>query len=154
MAKRCPKCATELPDEANVCSSCGASLNANPTPINNVGGGAGLIQKREIALAIILSIVTCGIYGLYWFVCMTNDANKVSGEDSPSGGVALLLSIVTCGLYSIYWCYKMGKKLATAQEKHGRTVEDNSVLYLILTIVGLSIVSWGLIQNELNKFAE
>ena len=154
MAKRCPKCATELPDDANVCSSCGANLNAGPAPVANAAGGTGLIQKREIAIAIILSLVTCGIYGLYWFACMTNDANKVSGEDSPSGGMAVLLSIVTCGLYSLYWVYKMGKKLNAAGTRHGRSVEDNSVLYLVLSIFGLSIVSWCLIQNELNKFAE
>lgn len=29
-----------------------------------------MIKRREIALAIILTIVTCGIYGMYWFVIM------------------------------------------------------------------------------------
>ena len=50
-----------------------------------------MTTKRSIALCIILSIVTCGIYGIYWFICVTNDTNVVSGHasDGTSGGVGL-----------------------------------------------------------------
>lgn len=34
-----------------------------------------MIQQRNIALCIVLSIVTCGLYGLYWYVCLTNDTS-------------------------------------------------------------------------------
>lgn len=33
-----------------------------------------MIQKRNIAMYIILSIVTCGIFGIYWFICLTDDS--------------------------------------------------------------------------------
>ena len=57
-----------------------------------------MTTKRSIALCIILSIVTCGIYGIYWFICVTNDTNVVSGHasDGTSGGVAFILSVITC----------------------------------------------------------
>lgn len=29
-----------------------------------------MIKERSIVLYIILSIITCGIFGLYWFVCI------------------------------------------------------------------------------------
>ena len=38
------------------------------------------INKRNLAVSIILSIVTCGIYGIYWFVVLTDDAKNVSGD--------------------------------------------------------------------------
>lgn len=30
-----------------------------------------MIQQRNIAVCIILSIVTCGIYGIYWFIVLS-----------------------------------------------------------------------------------
>lgn len=112
------------------------------------------MQKRNIAVNIILSIVTCGIYGLVWFVQMTDDAANASNDHTMTGGVALLLSIVTCGLYRIYWAYKIGKLLLTANEEKGIIASDNSVLYLILEILGLNIVNCCLIQSELNRLAD
>ena len=68
------------------------------------------ITKRNLATCIILSIVTCGIYSLYWFIVITDDAKNASNDVSgASGGTALLLSIVTCGIYGIYWAYKQGE---------------------------------------------
>ena len=112
------------------------------------------IQKREIVTAIILSIVTCGIYGIYWMICINNDVKTVSGDDSlPTGGMLILLTIVTCGIYGIYWIYKVGKDMATAQTKCGLPAKDNSVLYLVLELFGLGIVNYILIQNDLNDIA-
>ena len=56
--------------------------------------------------------MTCGIYGIYWFIVLTDDARLASGDQqAPSGGIAFLLTLVTCGIYGIYWAYKMGKTL-------------------------------------------
>ena len=50
------------------------------------------INKRNLAVSIILTIVTCGIYGIYWFIVMTDDTKNVSGDiNGASGGVAFLL---------------------------------------------------------------
>lgn len=32
-----------------------------------------MIKNRNVALYIVLSIVTCGIFALYWFVCLADD---------------------------------------------------------------------------------
>ncbi len=113
-----------------------------------------MIQKRDIVLAIVLSIVTCGIYGLYWFVVLTDDANRISEDDTTSGGISLLLTIITCGIYGIYWSYKMGKKIYDAGQNYNKNIPDNSILYLILSLFGFSIINYCLIQSDLNKFSE
>ena len=60
------------------------------------------INKRNLAVSIILTIVTCGIYGIYWFIVMTDDTKNVSGDiNGASGGVAFLLTLVTCNIYDI-----------------------------------------------------
>lgn len=109
-------------------------------------------EERNIAMAVILTIVTCGIYGIYWFVKMTDEVKEASNDtEMQSGVLALVLTLVTCGLYGLYWAYKMGKLLETAQQNHGLTAKDNSVLYLILEFFGLGIVDYCLIQNDLNE---
>lgn len=113
-----------------------------------------MATNRNIAVCIILSLVTCGIYGIYWFIVMTNDVNSASGVEDTSGGVAFLLTLVTCGIYGWYWAYKMGEKLDKAKNDRNIPSSNSGVLYLILCIFGLSIITYALIQNDLNKLAE
>ena len=112
-----------------------------------------MIQQRNIAVCIILTIVTCGIYGIYWFICLNNDANTASNTFGTSGGVAFLLTIITCGIYGWYWAYKQGEKIDAAKANRGLPSGSNGVVYLLLSIFGLAIVAWALMQNELNQLA-
>lgn len=115
-----------------------------------------MIKERNIAVCIILSLITCGIYGIYWFVVLTDDAVRANNnkEYQTTGGVAFLLSLVTCGIYGIYWNYKMGKALYSAKLDANKPANDNSVLYLILSIFGLGLISYCLMQSELNDLAK
>ncbi len=114
-----------------------------------------MIEKRDIAINIILTIVTCGIYGIYWFIVLTDDVKIVSKDDKmPSGGLAFVFTLISCGIYGIYWAYKMGELMKTAQEQNSVEVKDNAVLYLILQLFGLGIVNYALIQSDLNVIAE
>lgn len=114
------------------------------------------MKERNIALCIFLSIITCGIYALYWYACMTNDAVKANNgkEYNTSGGMMILYYLITCGIYGIYWYYKMGKALYSAKQDKGMNSSDNSILYLILGILGFGIISNCLIQSELNQLAK
>ena len=119
-------------------------------PMGNVSG----IQERNIVTAIILSVVTCGIYGLYWMYALTEDTNHFATDPNPvSGGTALLLSIVTCGIYTWYWMYKRGEYIDNYYTQRGLPPQSNSILYLVLSICGLGIVSYCLMQSEVNKIA-
>ena len=96
----------------------------------------------------------CGIYGIYWFICITDEVNAVSEENGTTGGLAFLFTLLTCGIYGIYWAYCNGQKLAKAGNKYNKAIGDNAVLYLILQIVGLGIVNYCLMQNDLNRFSK
>lgn len=112
-----------------------------------------MVKEKNIALCVILSLVTCGIYGIYWFVTLTDDTNTISGEEGTSGIVAFLLTLVTCGIYGLYWAYKCGEKIDNAHQNRGEAASNGGVLYLILYIFG-GIIAYALIQNEVNKFAD
>lgn len=121
--------------------------------IKNLYEGAFImIQQRNIAVCIILSFITCGIYGFYWLACLTNDANTVSGTNGTSGGMTVLLTIVTCNIYGLYWGYKQGEKIDLAKQKRGIPSSNSNVLYLLLCLF-IPIVAWVLMQNELNNLA-
>ncbi len=111
------------------------------------------MKQRSIGICILLSIITCGIYGIYWFIVLTDEVNAVSGQNNAtSGGVAFLLTIITCGIYGYYWAYKMGDKLNQAKAQRNMPIDSNMpIIYLLLEIFGLGIIGWALMQDNLNK---
>ena len=110
------------------------------------------MKKRNVALCVIFTIITCGIYGLYWMAQINNCVNELADPPKKTGGgVAVLLTIVTCGLYGIYWAYKMGGLLDAALAKRSMPTQNRSVIYLILQVIGLGFVGWILMQNTINS---
>lgn len=112
------------------------------------------IQKRSIGLCIVLTIVTCGIYGLYWLYCLAEDVNLATARpNAPSGGLVLLLTIVTCDIYGLYWLYRAGDDLDRQRVNQGQAAGHLGILYLLLGIFGFGIISYALMQSELNEYA-
>ena len=62
------------------------------------------IQPRNMVVSIILTIVTCGIYGVYWFIVLTDEMNRLTNDEKNlSGLLSFVLTLVTCGIYSFIW---------------------------------------------------
>ncbi len=181
----CKNCGAQNADGTKFCTSCGSPLeqpagynnnnasqntnqydNAqqqfnyqqnggmNPPPNASYMPFMG-IPERNIVTCILLSIITCGIYELYWLYQLTEDTNKISGNpNATSGGMVILFWIITCGLYGLYWMYKRGEFIDNYHMQRGMPGGSNSILYLVLDIFGLGIVSVCLMQNELNKISK
>lgn len=111
-----------------------------------------MVQRRNIALCIIFSLITCGIYEIYWLICLANDVNTVSDVQDTSGIAVFLLTLVTCGIYGLYWAYKCGEKIDIAKQKRGIPASNGGILYLLLYIFG-GIIAYAIIQNEINNLA-
>ena len=110
-----------------------------------------VIQPKNLAMCIILSVLTCGIYSLFWVYSIAEDMNAVTGDrNAPGGGMVILLSLVTCGIYEIVWLYRQGEKLDNIKIARGQAAGNSSILYLVLALVGLGIVAYALIQDEIN----
>lgn len=107
-------------------------------------------KVRGVAEVIIFSVITCGIYSLYWLYKFAEELKFFLGDESIKPGIDLLLCIV-CFPYAIYWFYKYGKLLSEAQRRAGLPAEDNSVLFIILSIFGLSIINIAIMQSSANK---
>lgn len=131
--------------------------NMNPTPnVNNQNYNFGsMVQPRGIGMSLLLTLVTCGIYGIYWLYCMVRDVNTLAmsqnKETSAEAGMVVLLSIVTCGIYLIYYFYKAGKILSSLSYKNGMHPNDDGIIMMVLSILGLSLVSYCILQNTINE---
>lgn len=113
-----------------------------------------MVKEKNLAVAIILSFVTCGIYQLIWWNDITNDVDTVAeNPNKRNGGLVILLSIVTCGLYSIYWWYQNGQLMESANQKSNIATTSNAILFLILSLVGFGWLNCVLVQSDLNKYA-
>ncbi|MGN0940560.1 MAG: DUF4234 domain-containing protein [Selenomonadaceae bacterium] len=114
------------------------------------------MEKRGIVKAIIFSFITFGIYGVYWFYKLTNEAHQVVGRNTTaSGGWALLYTFITLGIYYIYWSYKMGESITEAKRMRGmHTSGNDTILYLILSLFGAGIVTQVLLQDSINDIID
>lgn len=106
------------------------------------------IKKRNIVTCILLSLITCGIYAIYWVIVMTSEAVKVK-DPSDSG----ILEIVLMLVLPFLGFFLAEKKLAEGCAAKGIAHEDRSIIYLILGLVGLTIVNYCMMQNDLNNLA-
>ncbi len=158
--ERCSSCGKEIPQGALFCSGCGRSTGA---PQGNVGyGNASKPQGQEpqagsfvsnIALDIILSIITCGIYWFFWQARQMRALNHLLKEQRFSFVLWFFVSIITCFLFNVYYEYIMAQAIVEIQKRDGMAASnDLPVLSLVLSLFGLHVVVDAIQQNELNKF--
>jgi len=112
------------------------------------------MEKRDVAVAVILTIVTCGIYGIYWSYKIAEgfDVTPTESRVTTTPGTTILLWIVTCGIYGYYCYYKWGCASVEISARYGRRSEDKGILYLVLAIFGLTIINNALIQSDFNTW--
>ncbi len=108
---------------------------------------------RSIVTDLLLTVITCGLYGLYWQYKQMETLNAWLRRKDFSFGLWLLLSIITCGIFAIYYEYKMAKGINEIQELNSmRVASDLPIICLVLSIFGLAFVSLAIQQLEINKF--
>jgi hypothetical protein len=106
--------------------------------------------ERNPIVVVLLTLVTCGIYGLYWMYVSRLEVKNYLENTTISPGVELLLAVV-CFPFVYIWYYKMGQDVAKMQEKAGLPGKDQSMLFLVLSFFGLGLVANYIIQENLNE---
>ena len=93
-----------------------------------------ITTTRSLVTYILLSIVTCGIYGLYFTYALARDMNEMcegDGENTPGLLPFILLSLVTCSIYQFYWYYKLGNRIQANCAKREINVTENGTTILL-----------------------
>ena len=120
-----------------------------------------MIKERSIVLYVLLTVITLGIFGIYWIYAMGKDIKTLNANSEPRNpGLFALLTVITCGIFLIYVCDRYPKCIVEVQEQRQMVVNDISTMTLVLAICGvfvsgiLHLVNFGLIQNQVNLLAE
>jgi hypothetical protein len=98
------------------------------------------MKNRNPALVLILSLITCGIYGIVWYV-KTKEEMKSKGADIPT---AILLIIPFVNLFWL-WKYSSGVEQVTSG---GFGAAVSFLLLLFTGPIGMAVV-----QSQFNKLA-
>lgn len=110
--------------------------------------------SANIPLYLILTLVTAGIFNLFWNWRQMQACNALLGRREFSWLRWVVLSLLTFLLYHIYYQYKMGAAIVEIQRRQGEPVfEELPLVSLLATIFGFSIAADCIHQYELNKLA-
>ena len=91
----------------------------------------------NIALDVIFSIITCGIYWFFWQARQMRALNHLLKEQRFNFLLWFLVSIITCFLFNVYYEYIMAQAVVEIQKRDGREPSnDLPVLSLVLSILG------------------
>ncbi|MDA3938413.1 MAG: DUF4234 domain-containing protein [Spirochaetia bacterium] len=100
-----------------------------------------MVKNRNIAMVYILSIITFGIYGIYWTVVTKNEINGL-GAEIPTAWLIII------PIANIYWMYKYCEGFSEKVKK-----DNNPILWFVLYIL-IGIIIPAIVQSELNKLAK
>ena len=109
------------------------------------------INKRKIGLCILLSFITFGLYQIYWEYLLVKNTRAIQKNEANCIGEMLCLIFVP--FYVLFWWITRGKMVKDKFAEHGYSTVGNEVIYLILSVFGLSLVSMAIMQNDFNSLA-
>jgi drug/metabolite transporter (DMT)-like permease len=98
-----------------------------------------MIKKRSFGMYLLLTIITCGIYGIYFWYQYTEDFNRIcegEGKASPNYIIVILLSMITCGIYAYVWYYSLQDRMQRVGNKNGVFISENGTTVLLWFLLG------------------
>lgn len=101
-------------------------------------------------MVLVLAIVTCGLYLIYWNVKMSQVLNQIAGKEVISQPIAIIAGF--CAPLNGYFYYLTGSEvMPKVYAANNESDKDQSTLLLILGIV-FPMVAAMIVQGEINKY--
>jgi len=110
------------------------------------------VNKRKVSSCILLSIITFGIYCIYWQYLLVKNTKAIKKDDSKC--TKEMLCLIFIPFYSIYWWFTRGKAVKDGFAENGYSSAGNETAYLILQLFGLGIIAMAIMQNDFNSLPE
>lgn len=103
------------------------------------------MKKRNPIAVLIFTIITLGIYGIYWFVKTKLEMNE-KGAKIPTAWLIIIPFV------NIWWLWKYSEGVGQVTN-NSMSATTAFILLFLLGLVGLTVVGMAIVQNELNKLA-
>lgn len=108
--------------------------------------------KNSVPVYLLLSLVTCGLFGIYWNYIIMQACNDLLEKKEFDFISWFFLTIITCGIFNLYYKYKLGRAITEIQQAKGKPPFYNlPTISLLVTILDFGIVVNCIHQNEINK---
>ena len=126
-------------------------MSSTPPPPAAAATGSGNTGKlRKPITVLLLMLVTCGIYGLFWYFKTFEETKDYSGEGL--GGMVGLLLAIFCGIIVIFMLPAEVGNLFESDGKE-KPISGMTGFWMLLPIIG-GIVWLFKVQGRLNDFWE
>jgi hypothetical protein len=132
-----------------------AGFGAAMVPAGAAGGGAMMGpgqhgprgEVRSGLNVLLLSLVTCGVYQVIWYMKICNEISAYLGREEPVFWKVWALGMVTCGVYYLYWMFaRLGPLVQEVQARAGIPNAQNQGLMFLIPYYNVIVI-----QEELNK---
>ena len=117
------------------------------------------MTRRESWIPPVLTLVTCGIYMIYWQYVTTDELKRASGREDLNPVLDLVLTLLCCGLWGFYVQYRNAQVVHEVLTRAGQQHEDKATFVLLLHALSFmngftSLFAMMILQDELNKVAD
>ncbi|MBQ8171569.1 MAG: DUF4234 domain-containing protein [Oscillospiraceae bacterium] len=112
-----------------------------------------MLKNRNVALVVVFTIISFGIYGIYWN-WVTLKALDEEGQSSQIPSIATFLLCLFVGSvgYALFG-YTADANMNAIRAKKGLPAADNKILWLVLGLL-VPIVFVILLQLAINEVAD
>jgi len=108
------------------------------------------VFKNDPIIVLLLGLVTCGLYLIYWNMKAAEVLNAVARKELISPAIAVISGC--CLPVNIYFYYLCGEGLEELGKVVGKPdLKGKSVLLMVLALLGLPMVSAMIVQGHINE---
>lgn len=118
------------------------------------------IERRSPEVVLLLALVTCGLYLIYWYMCMYRELEQLRGEPLTGTGfwIDFVLVVCTAGIWGLWVDYRMANAILELEERNGMQVNRDHPTLIVVLDLGLHItlgftfaLTSAIMQDHLNK---
>jgi hypothetical protein len=102
-----------------------------------------MIKKRGLLSYILLSGITCGIYGFWRIYVLARDVNLMcDGDGKKTRGLLgyIFFGIITAGIYCLVWFYMLGDRLQDNAKRYDLSFKESGGTVLLWYLLGSFII--------------
>ncbi len=112
------------------------------------------MKKRSVAAVVILSLITCGIYSIYWTYVTTKGLQEESGVRSRlSPALLTILMAFASSAAGALLGFDCDATINALKVQRGTHPSDNFVLWVVFGAF-IPVVTIGMVQNEINNLPD
>lgn len=108
------------------------------------------VFKNDPIIVLLLGLVTCGLYLIYWNMKAAEVLNAVTRKELISPAIAVISGC--CPPVNIYFYYLCGEGLEELGKIIGKPdLKGKGVLLMVLSLIGFPMVSAMIVQGHINE---